>query len=93
MSEETKDAARWEKQAKQFQRELDELNPKLNVAEARIRELEATLELARRDAAALATEAAAGINACQAERQRAEDSLVAAVAEIEKFKIALNAAT
>lgn len=93
MDEETKNAAWWEMQARQFQRELDELNPKLNVAEARIRELEATLELARRDAAALATEAAAGINACEAERQRAEASLVAAVAEIENFKIALNAAT
>lgn len=93
MADETKDKAWWENQAMQFKRELDELNPKLNVAEARIRELEATLELTRREARETAAEAVAGINACEAERQRAADSLSVANEEIEKYKIAVHAAT
>ncbi len=48
MADELKDAAWWENQAMQFKRELDELNPKLNVAEARVRELEATIALVER---------------------------------------------
>ena len=35
----------WERQAIQFKAELDALNPRLNVAEARIRELETTAAL------------------------------------------------
>ena len=51
MADETKNAAWWENQAMQFKRELDDLNPKLNVAEARIRELDASLALEKRERA------------------------------------------
>ena len=48
----------WEKQAGQYKAELDALNPRLNVAEARIKELEATAALLERDKSDFAAVAA-----------------------------------
>lgn len=78
-TKETKDAAWWENQAAQFKRELDELNPKLNVAEARIRELEATLALVERQR-----------KDEQAAHESTEATLRAYIAEVEAANVTVS---
>ena len=53
MSDEKKSAEWHEKQAAQFKQELDQLNPRLNVAQSRIKELEAIAALFSKEKADL----------------------------------------
>lgn len=93
------DAAWWEKQAGQYKAELDQLNPQLNVANARVCELEAKLS-AVETLKSLALEQAAAVkdnfNACVADLQtavRARDetaeALTTANAELKRLREAI----
>ena len=85
MIQEKHSAEWWENQANQFKLELDQLQPKLNVAEAKIKELEAILSLVTNEKKTAETESkrlAGELSICQGNLEQVDEARQAAVAQL-----------